>query len=501
MRNSALNCKMRDRKTVFLLNSTNESDQALEFLPGISSKEMVADNVFISYDDTILNDRDLIEALHGYGLLVAPQSVRLYVNRIIDSASLITLRSFKGIQSVQVDNCIIQVVYDVDVTDLQQIIKMIGNAGYSVSLKSLAGLPTPEVSPLRPIKKTISVDINGMVCQSCVNSIQKSLEEFMDVSDMDISLSSNTGTFTFDTSKVSEALIISTIEECGFDASIQGTKFVKSPGFEFNNSNSQDIEMKTLRRKRSTITAESSICIFNVNGMFCGSCVSSIEKSLRQTDGILGVSVSLLAQSAEVRYNGLLICPDQIVDKIEEIGFEAKVMKEDSKKSVCLRIFGMTCASCSASIERELSKVPGIKKVSVNLLGQSGVFEYDKSKIGIRKIISHIEDIGFDAVVDNADPSAQLESLQRTKEILKWKHTFFMSCVWGIPVAFITMILPMLISADSYNYTLISGLRLIDVILVLLTLPIQFGVGRVFFEAASKSVRHRVYTMVRLLFF
>jgi Cu+-exporting ATPase len=137
----------------------------------------------------------------------------------------------------------------------------------------------------------------------------------------------------------------------------------------------------------------------------------------------------------------------------------------------------------------------------VNLLGQSGVFEYDKSKLGIRKIISHIEDIGFDAVVDNADPSAQLESLQRTKEILKWKHTFYMSCVWGIPVAFITMILPMLISADSYNYTLISGLRLIDVILVLLTLPIQFGVGRVFFEAAFKSVRHRVYTMVSLVFF
>jgi Cu+-exporting ATPase len=232
--------------------------------------------------------------------------------------------------------------------------------------------------------------------------------------------------------------------------------------------------------------------------MFCGSCVSSIEKGLRSTPGILGVSVSLLAQSAEVRYNSLLIEPCTISEKIEELGFEAQVMKEDTKKSVTLRIFGMTCASCTGSIEREISKVPGIRKVSVNLLAQSGVFEYDKTTIGIRDIISHIESIGFDAVLDNSDSSAQIESLQRTKEILKWKNSFFVSCIWGVPVGFITMILPMLISSDWYNFKILSGIRAIDILLMLLTVPIQFGVGRLFFEAAYKSVRHGVYTMVLL---
>jgi Cu+-exporting ATPase len=399
------------------------------------------------------------------------------------------------------ENRTLSIAYSPKETDVASIMKLIKKFGYAVSLKSGISLPTPEVSPNRFFKKTIYVDIQGMVCQSCIKAIKNALKEYPDITNIDISLDNNLGVFTFDSSKVSTDQIITAIQDCGFDASEKEIGLCQSPSQDLDYENigmDQDIEMKTLKRKKSMITADSKLCRFTVLGMFCGSCVSSIEKSLRATPGILGVSVSLLAQSAEVRYDSLLIEPSKIAEKIEELGFEAQVMKEESKKSVTLRIFGMTCASCSGSIELGISKIPGIKKVSVNLLGQTGVFEYDKEIIGIRDIISHIEDMGFNAVLDNSGSSAQLESLKRTKEILKWKNTFFYSCVWGVPVAFITMILPLLISNDHYNYKIISGIRAVDILLILLTIPIQFGVGRVFLEAAYKSVRHGVYTMVFL---
>jgi Cu+-exporting ATPase len=434
---------------------------------------------------------------------VNPQSINLFwSSKTLDSRTLGALKALNGVTSAIIDNKKLAVTYNTKATDVHSIMDLIKKAGYSLSLKSGISLPTPEVSPNRFVKKTIYVDIQGMVCESCIKAITNALNEYPGIINIDISLDKNMGEFTFESSKVSAAQIISVIQDCGFDAFEKGSGLTQSPTialemFTMDNT-TDDIEMKVLKRKKSTITADTKVCRLNVYGMFCGSCVSSIEKGLRSTPGILGVSVSLLAQSAEVRYNSLLIEPCTISEKIEELGFEAQVMKEDTKKSVTLRIFGMTCASCTGSIEREISKVPGIRKVSVNLLAQSGVFEYDKTTIGIRDIISHIESIGFDAVLDNSDSSAQIESLQRTKEILKWKNSFFVSCIWGVPVGFITMILPMLISSDWYNFKILSGIRAIDILLMLLTVPIQFGVGRLFFEAAYKSVRHGVYTMVLL---
>ena len=42
-------------------------------------------------------------------------------------------------------------------------------------------------------------------------------------------------------------------------------------------------------------------------------------------------------------------------------------------------VTGMTCSACSARIEKSVSKLPGIKEVSVNLLKNSMVASYDES--------------------------------------------------------------------------------------------------------------------------
>ncbi len=48
-------------------------------------------------------------------------------------------------------------------------------------------------------------------------------------------------------------------------------------------------------------------------------------------------------------------------------------------KKVKLTLSGMHCGSCAGNIERSVSKVKGVKSVSVRMMTNSGVIEADDS--------------------------------------------------------------------------------------------------------------------------
>jgi copper ion binding protein len=60
-------------------------------------------------------------------------------------------------------------------------------------------------------------------------------------------------------------------------------------------------------------------------------------------------------------------------------------------------ITGMGCAACVARIEGDVSKMDGIKTVTVNLLKNSMVAEYDEAKTDIPQIVKTVENAGYGA--------------------------------------------------------------------------------------------------------
>ena len=77
-------------------------------------------------------------------------------------------------------------------------------------------------------------------------------------------------------------------------------------------------------------------------------------------------------------------------------------------------VTGMTCSACSARIEKSVSKLPGIKEVSVNLLKNSMVASYDESilskeisKVSVRVKNEHIESV-LKKVFKNTDISYRI---------------------------------------------------------------------------------------------
>ena len=68
-------------------------------------------------------------------------------------------------------------------------------------------------------------------------------------------------------------------------------------------------------------------------------------------------------------------------------------------------VTGMTCSACSSHVEKAVSKLEGVKKVSVNLLTGSMLAEYDESVTSAEGIVGAVTAAGYGAYPEEA-PSA-----------------------------------------------------------------------------------------------
>ncbi|CAE1312402.1 copA [Acanthosepion pharaonis] len=70
-------------------------------------------------------------------------------------------------------------------------------------------------------------------------------------------------------------------------------------------------------------------------------------------------------------------------------------LEEEEYEKCFIKVTGMTCASCVSLIEKNLSKVDGIKHVLVALMAQKAEVKYDPSYIFPSQIANKIQDLGF----------------------------------------------------------------------------------------------------------
>ena len=69
-------------------------------------------------------------------------------------------------------------------------------------------------------------------------------------------------------------------------------------------------------------------------------------------------------------------------------------------KKIILPVTGMTCATCVATIEKGLAKVPGVSQVNVNLATEKASIEYDSSKVDTKALMDTISDVGYGVAVE-----------------------------------------------------------------------------------------------------
>uniref|UniRef100_A0A8C3RRU4 Copper-transporting ATPase 1 n=1 Tax=Chelydra serpentina TaxID=8475 RepID=A0A8C3RRU4_CHESE len=352
-------------------------------------------------------------------------------------------------------------------------------------------------STIQSVTQVTVVNIEGMTCNSCVQSIEGVISRKPGVKSICVSLVNHNGTIKYDPLLTCPEDLRSAIEDMGFDASLSGNEIL-NPSLEVPLDSQDNMLYKTAPNSKVSPVHDDkqeartpSKCYIHVTGMTCASCVANIERNLRREDGICSVLVALMAGKAEVRYDPAIIQPSVIADLIREMGFGATVMENyDGDGILELIVRGMTCASCVHKIESTLMKTKGVLYSSVALATNKAHIKYDPEIVGPRDIMQTVEDLGFGTSLVKKDRSAS--HLDHKQEIRQWKRSFLVSLVFCIPV--MALMIYMMIM-DSHLSDVLPGLSVMNLLSFLLCVPVQLFGGWYFYIQAYKALKHKTANM------
>ena len=201
-----------------------------------------------------------------------------------------------------------------------------------------------------------------------------------------------------------------------------------------------------------------------IEGMTCASCAARVEKVLRQLPGVTDATVNLATETATVSGDTDMA---SVQRAIEKAGFSVPA------ESCTLDISGMTCASCSARVEKALGKVPGVLDASVNLATEQATVKLTPGA-SAAALIAAVERAGYGAQLPQsagAAPAAPARALP------DW---------WPVALAIalsLPLIAPMLGSLAGAHWMLPGWLQLA------LATPVQFWLGARFYRAGWKALR------------
>src|SRR5699024_7241114 len=143
--------------------------------------------------------------------------------------------------------------------------------------------------------KEVSLQITDMTCAACSSRVEKVLNKNESIK-AEVNLATEKAIINYDTEKLSEKDLIEKIEKIGYG--------VKEERIEFK-----------------------------LTGMTCAACSSQIDKVLNKTEGISSATVNLATEIASIDYHPDLITPDEMIKKIDKLGYGATKRDNENNES------------------------------------------------------------------------------------------------------------------------------------------------------------------------
>lgn len=144
--------------------------------------------------------------------------------------------------------------------------------------------------------KKIKLNIMGMTCASCANTIDKTLNRLEGVIEASINLAQDQAMITYDEQILDEESLIQSIVDVGYDAS----KFI------------DEIEDLT----------------FRIEGMTCASCAQNVERAVKKLEGIENLSVNIATDKMHVSFNHQKLKLSDIKKAVYDAGYDAYLEQE-----------------------------------------------------------------------------------------------------------------------------------------------------------------------------
>ncbi len=301
------------------------------------------------------------------------------------------------------------------------------------------------------MKKNISLNISGMHCASCEKMILMELSELPGVSDVTINTKNGLATLTLETNNNSEEDVISAIKKAGYEAVISGSSFVEE-------------EKKTKNADNVAIKIEILGKVPAITNLLESIFIGKNKTALPQTQTVGEHHPSVPSGQKELNQN----------------------------QRLSLSLFGMHCSSCANIIERQLKKIKGVKQANVNFSAEKASVVFDESLTNQQALIDAVSKAGYKA--EFIDPkNTDYEHKKKEKEITSFFKKFWWSLGLSLPMLYFMF----------FDFFWLPGKEIlmpfIGIISLILTIPVQFIIGKSFYKGMWSSLRMKTFNMDSLI--
>ncbi|MBA3919446.1 MAG: copper-translocating P-type ATPase [Gemmatimonas sp.] len=114
-----------------------------------------------------------------------------------------------------------------------------------------------------------------------------------------------------------------------------------------------------------------------------------------------------------------------------------------ASETVRIPVSGMTCAACSARVQRALEKQPGVADANVNLMMKTATVHFDPRVVSAERLVSTIEATGYGAQLASPDQTAFEEQEARDRasaeEFTELRRKAIVSGIAGVVAMIVSM--------------------------------------------------------------
>lgn len=145
-------------------------------------------------------------------------------------------------------------------------------------------------------------------------------------------------------------------------------------------------------------------------------CIQTIQEQLGSLAGFSTIRGSLQECVVMVTYRPLLVTQRELQAHLRDLGFSSlsladadvsrrqEVSSDWSAQTVTLCIAGMTCSSCSTSIQERISQMGGVKSIAVSLSDGTATVTFEPRLTEAELLRAAIEEMGFEASLQGSTP-------------------------------------------------------------------------------------------------
>ncbi|KAE8738139.1 hypothetical protein FOCC_FOCC016381 [Frankliniella occidentalis] len=304
-------------------------------------------------------------------------------------------------------------------------------------------------------EESCTILIEGMTCQSCVNSIESNIGQVVGVNGIKVNLEKKEAVIDLDKmSDLSPSKVAELISDMGFEAkpaistsssgvssmtkdSLQSPQYCETfedesplisgnpppvilPAQPARDADETSALMAGHDDQEDAVDgpsgAREATVDVHVEGMTCQSCVRNIEGHVGKQPGVLHIKVSLEQKSASITYDPNVTTAEELRSTIDDMGFDA-TLEDNSIELACqIRVEGMTCMSCVRNIEGTISSKPGVLHISVSLENKEASVKFDPISVSAAEITEFINDMGFEAELMSGGGDTSMSGNKDSKE-------------------------------------------------------------------------------------